>query len=43
MSQALDNCVNFLPGQKDVDEAIKIVVNSSQSLALEDVSALIAS
>ena len=38
VSQALNNCVNFLPGQRDVDEAIKVVVNSSQSLAVEDVS-----
>lgn len=38
VSHALNNCVNFLPGQKDVDEAIKAVVNSSQSLAVEDVS-----
>lgn len=36
VSQALNNCVNFLPGQRDVDEAIKVVVNSSQSLAVED-------
>ena len=38
VSHALNNCVNFLPGQKDVDEAIKAVVDSSQSLAVEDVS-----
>ena len=43
VSQALNNCVNFLPGQRDVDEAIKAVVDSSQSLAVEDVSALFAS
>ena len=43
VSQALNNCVNFLPGQRDVDEAIKAVVDSSQSLAVEDVSALLAS
>jgi len=38
VSHALNNCVNYLPGQRDVDEAIKAVVNSSQSLAVEDVS-----
>lgn len=38
VSHALNNCVNFLPGQRDVDEAIKAVMNSSQSLAVEDVS-----
>ena len=38
VSQALNNCVNYLPGQRDVDEAIKAVVTSSQSLAIEDVS-----
>ena len=43
VSQALNNCVNFLPGQRDVDEAIKAVVDSSQSLAVEDVRALLAS
>ncbi|XP_073240951.1 talin-like [Porites lutea] len=36
VSQALNNCVNYLPGQRDVDEAIKAVVTSSQSLAIED-------
>ena len=40
MSHALNNCVNYLPGQRDVDEAIKAVVNSSQSLAVEDVSSV---
>lgn len=36
VSSALNNCVNYLPGQRDVDEAIKAVVNSSQSLAIGD-------
>ena len=38
MSQALKNCINCLPGQKDVDEAIQRVSKASELLASEDVS-----
>lgn len=37
VSQALNNCVNCLPGQKDVDEAIKTITDSSQALSVGDV------
>nr|XP_022305900.1 talin-1-like isoform X8 [Crassostrea virginica] len=33
VSSALNNCVNALPGQRDVDNAIRQITNSSQELA----------
>ena len=33
VSNALNNCVNCLPGQKDVDESIRIITDSSQLLS----------
>lgn len=38
VSQSLKNCINCLPGQKDVDEAIQRVSKASELLAAEDVS-----
>uniref|UniRef100_A0A8C6KCU1 Talin 1 n=1 Tax=Nothobranchius furzeri TaxID=105023 RepID=A0A8C6KCU1_NOTFU len=38
VSQALNRCVNSLPGQRDVDNAIRTVGESSKSLLAESVS-----
>ena len=32
VSHALNNCINCLPGQKDVDEALKNIAESSKKL-----------
>ena len=40
VSQSLKNCINCLPGQKDVDEAIQRVSKASELLAAEDVRTL---
>ena len=37
VSSALNNCVNALPGQRDVDNAIRQITNSSQELATTQV------
>lgn len=36
VSQALNNCVNCLPGQRDVDDAIRTITDASQSLSSGD-------
>lgn len=38
MSQALNRCVNCLPGQRDVDNAIRTVGEASKSLLADSVS-----
>lgn len=38
VSSALNNCVNALPGQRDVDNAIRQITNSSQELATTQVT-----
>lgn len=38
MSHSLNNCVNCLPGQKDVDVALKSIGESSKKLLVESVS-----
>ncbi|CAH1788698.1 unnamed protein product [Owenia fusiformis] len=35
VSQALNNCVNCLPGQRDVDNAIKEITNRSQNISID--------
>lgn len=37
MSHSLNNCVNCLPGQKDVDMALKSIGEASKKLLLETV------
>jgi len=32
VSHALNNCINCLPGQRDVDEALKNIAESSKRL-----------
>lgn len=38
MSHSLNNCVNCLPGQKDVDMALKSIGEASKKLLIETVS-----
>lgn len=38
VSHSLNNCVNCLPGQKDVDVALKSIGESSKKLLVESVS-----
>lgn len=38
MSQALNRCVNCLPGQRDVDNAIRTVGEASKTLLSDSVS-----
>lgn len=38
VSQALNRCVNCLPGQRDVDNAIRTVGEASKSLLADSVS-----
>lgn len=38
MSQALNRCVNCLPGQRDVDNAIRTVGEASKTLLADSVS-----
>lgn len=38
VSQALNRCVNSLPGQRDVDNAIRTVGEASKSLLADSVS-----
>lgn len=37
MSHSLNNCVNCLPGQKDVDVALKSIGESSKKLLVDSV------
>lgn len=39
VSNALNNCVNTLPGQRDVDNAIRQITDTSQALATTQVNA----
>lgn len=41
MSQALNLCVNCLPGQRDVDAAIRTVGEASKRLLAASVSCLV--
>ena len=36
-SHSLNNCVNYLPGQKDVDVALKSIGESSKKLLVDSV------
>lgn len=38
MSHSLNSCVNCLPGQKDVDMALKSIGEASKKLLIETVS-----
>lgn len=38
VSHSLNNCVNCLPGQKDVDMALKSIGEASKKLLIETVS-----
>lgn len=38
MSHSLNNCVNCLPGQKDVDMALKSIGEASKKLLIDTVS-----
>lgn len=38
VSHSLNNCVNCLPGQKDVDMALKSIGESSKKLLVDSVS-----
>lgn len=40
MSHSLNNCVNCLPGQKDVDVALKSIGESSKKLLVDSVRSL---
>lgn len=39
VSHSLNNCVNCLPGQKDVDMALKSIGEASKKLLIETVRA----
>lgn len=38
VSHSLNNCVNCLPGQKDVDMALRSIGEASKKLLVENVS-----
>lgn len=40
VSHSLNNCVNCLPGQKDVDVALKSIGESSKKLLVDSVRSL---
>lgn len=40
VSHSLNNCVNCLPGQKDVDVALKSIGESSKKLLVDSVRGL---
>ena len=40
MSHALNNCINCLPGQRDVDEALRSIAESSKRLLSNQVAML---
>jgi len=40
VSHSLNNCVNCLPGQKDVDMALKSIGEASKKLLIDSVSFL---
>lgn len=42
VSQALNRCVNCLPGQRDVDNAIRTVGEASKTLLADSVSTSLA-
>lgn len=42
VSHSLNNCVNCLPGQKDVDMALKSIGESSKKLLVDSVSFFVA-